>query len=57
MAILRVRDDDGNIFEIPAIKGDKGDKGDPGYVLTDSDKAEIIEGVLSALPNASEVMF
>lgn len=29
-AILRVRDNDGNIIEIPAIKGDKGDKGDNG---------------------------
>lgn len=30
MAILRVRDNDGNIVEIPAIKGDKGDKGEKG---------------------------
>lgn len=30
MAILRVRDNDGNITDIPAIKGGKGDKGDPG---------------------------
>lgn len=30
MAILRVRDNDGNIVSIPAIKGDKGDKGDKG---------------------------
>lgn len=30
MPILRVRDNDGNIVEIPAIKGDKGDKGNPG---------------------------
>lgn len=30
MAILRVRDENGNIIEIPAIKGEKGDKGDPG---------------------------
>ena len=29
-AILRVRDNDGNIVDIPAIKGDKGDKGTPG---------------------------
>lgn len=27
MAILRVKDNDGNIVEIPAIKGDKGDPG------------------------------
>lgn len=30
MAILRIRDDDGNVQEILAIKGEKGDKGDPG---------------------------
>ena len=27
MPVLRVRDEDGNIVEIPAIKGDKGDPG------------------------------
>ena len=30
MAILRVKDNDGNVFEIPAIKGDKGDDGRNG---------------------------
>jgi hypothetical protein len=30
MAILKVRDSNGNVQEIVAIKGDKGDKGDPG---------------------------
>ncbi len=30
MAILRVRDDKGNITDIPAIRGEKGDKGDKG---------------------------
>lgn len=29
-AILRVKDENGNIVSIPAIKGDKGEKGDPG---------------------------
>ena len=29
MAILKIKDDNGEIYEIPAIKGDKGDKGDP----------------------------
>ena len=28
MAIMRIRDEDGNIYEIPVVKGDKGD---PGY--------------------------
>ena len=39
-SILRVKDDKGNIINIPAIKGDKGDKGD-SYVLTPEDKQEI----------------
>lgn len=28
MAIMRIRDEDGNIYEVPVVKGDKGD---PGY--------------------------
>jgi hypothetical protein len=49
MAILRIRDSNGNIQEILAIKGEKGDtgakgeKGDKGdsYILTPDDKTEI----------------
>lgn len=52
MAILRIRDSNGNIQEIIAIKGEKGDKGDTGakgekgdkgdsYILTPDDKTEI----------------
>ena len=37
MAVLRVRDENGNIQEITTIKGDKGDS----YVLTEADKQEI----------------
>lgn len=43
MAILKIRDENGNIIEIPALKGDKGDS----YVLTDVDKQEIADIVLS----------
>lgn len=80
MAILRVRDADGNITDIPAIKGEKGDPGKDGTMsfedLTDeqkaslkgdkgekgdtpvkgtdywtaSDKAQIVNDVLNALP-------
>lgn len=39
MAILRVKDDEGNIIDIPAIKGDTPKKGVDYW--TDSDKAEI----------------
>lgn len=37
MAILRIRDSDGTVQEILALKGDKGDN----YVLTEADKQEI----------------
>jgi len=44
--------DETGIELIPGPKGDKGDKGDPGddYVLTESDKTEMVNAVLSALP-------
>ena len=29
-AIIRVRDENGNVIDIPAIVGDPGEKGDPG---------------------------
>ena len=50
--ILRVRDDNGNWIDIPAIKGDKGEPGKDGsdYVLTNADKEEIIASVIAALP-------
>ena len=35
--ILRIRDKNGNVVTVPAIKGDKGDS----YVLTEADKKEI----------------
>ena len=46
-------------------KGDKGDKGDTGpagangsdYILTDADKQEIVDTVLSNFPVAEEVSF
>ena len=46
MAILKIRDENGNVVEVPALKGNKGDKGDKGedgvnYILTDDDKQEI----------------
>lgn len=45
MAILRIRDDEGNVHSIPAIKGEKGDKGEDGTVsfdeLTDEQKESL----------------
>ena len=50
MAILRVKDDKGKVYEIPAIKGDKGEKGDAGagsyigsYVGDDSVSARYVD--------------
>ena len=48
MALLRIRDSNGNIQEILAIKGDKGDKGD-SYILTEADKMEIASMVASLM--------
>jgi hypothetical protein len=53
MAILKVKDNDGNIIEIPAIQGPPG----KDYVLTDADKQEIanlvdVNGVIY-LPTSS----
>jgi hypothetical protein len=57
MAILRVKDAEGNIYDIPAIKGEKGDKGDKGYTpikgtdyWTASDMSQMVSDVLAALP-------
>ena len=47
MALLKIRDKDGNIIEVPALKGDKGDTGD-SYILTDEDKNEIA-GLIDAV--------
>ena len=41
--VFSVRDKDGNIIPIPAIKGDKGDP----YVLTEADKEEIVSEIES----------
>lgn len=73
MAILRVKDAEGNIYDIPAIKGEKGDKGDKGDqgnkgdkgdapvkgvdYWTPADKEQMVSDVLNALPNASGVSF
>lgn len=48
--ILRVKDADGNIQEIIAIKGED-------YVLTEADKQEIAEMVVGMLQNANEVEY
>ena len=42
MAILKIKDENGNIIEVPALKGDKGDTPQRGVdYWTDADKAEI----------------
>ena len=45
MAILKIRDADGKVQEIPVIKGDKGDN----YVLTDEDKREIANMIAASV--------
>lgn len=60
MAILRVKDRDGNITEILAIKGDKGEKGDKGdrgdtYTLTATDKQDIANIVMGMIESGDGV--
>lgn len=64
-AILRIKDENGNWIDIPAIvgpqgpagaKGDKGDKGD-SYTITDADYEAIAAVVLSKMTNAEEVAY
>ncbi len=43
MSILRLRDDDGNLYDVPVVKGEKGDKGDKGDKGETGDKGEIGE--------------
>ena len=51
MAILKIKDADGNIYDIPAIKGPKGDP----YTLTEEDKEQIVKEVLESFTDVSEV--
>lgn len=50
--VLKLRDKDGNVIAIPAIRGPAG-----GAVLTEEDKTEIVADVLAALPKAEEAEF
>lgn len=59
MAILKIKDAEGNVQEILAIKGEDGKDGKDGangedYVLTDADKQEIAEMVKELLINGDE---
>ena len=53
MAIIKIKDASGKVYEILAIKGEKGDKGD-GYILTDEDKGEIAARVSGDFVSYSE---
>ena len=70
-AILRARDKDGNVYDIPAIRGAKGpegprgpqgETGPAGYTpvrgtdyWTTADQQAIVDAVLAALPAAEGV--
>ena len=55
LAILKIRDAEGNVIDIPAIKGNDG----KDYVLTDADKREIAEMaaqlVTAAMPTSEDI--
>ena len=58
MAILKIRDENGVVHEVLALKGEKGDRGEDGNVsFTDADKEELVNMVLAALPNGDEVEY
>lgn len=48
-SILRVKDQNGKIVDIPAIKGDS-------YILTEADKLEIKDAVLQEVPTIDETV-
>ena len=48
MAVLKIRDENDNIVEIPALKGDKGDS----YILTETDKTEIADMITADIETA-----
>lgn len=50
MAILKIRDAEGNVQEIPVLKGNDG----KDYILTDADKQEIAAKVKELLINGDE---
>lgn len=56
MAILKIKDGNGNIIEVPALKGDKGDKGNTPQkgvdYWTEADKAEIKNYVNQQISNS-----
>lgn len=52
MAILKIKDQDGNIIEIPAIRGEKGDKGDTPIKGTDYWTAEDIAEIKGYVDDA-----
>ena len=51
MAILKIKDADGNVHEINSIKGPKGDKGDPGSLI------ETVTQLSMTLPQISSGTF
>ena len=50
-AVLRVRDNNGNVVDIPAIAGKDGKTPQKGVdYWTDAEKQEIVADVIAALP-------
>ena len=57
MAILRVKDDNGNVIDIPAIKGDNGYTPQKGVdYWTEADKEEIKADVVETLTMSSTAL-
>jgi hypothetical protein len=58
MAILKIKDENGNWISIPSIKGDKGDKGDAGQiefiVVTELPTKDINENAIYMKPSTNQ---
>lgn len=53
MAILKIKDENGNWVEVPCLQGPPGPQG-PAYELTDTDINRIIMALKAEVPVAEE---
>lgn len=58
MAILKIRDENGKVIEVPAIKGEDGHTPVKGTdYFTQSDIAEIVNAVYAKVADGNEVVY
>lgn len=52
MAILKIKDKDGNVIDIPAIQGDNGTT----YIFTDIEQNEVLNKTFDSMRQAEEML-